>query len=184
MAQQQQKQQPSQSQEMSYAQALNEAKQVIIQQSTRIKGDLEKIKGQQQTIVDQAARITETESRIAELSGDFARQADELRTVEQRYTEAEAGRKQAEGVINRQGERINNLEAHVEQLTTDLDSANTLIAELTRDRDELRAQLPTADDIEALNGMMALLSQKRGTGSTNATAAESRPTMRIVAEAA
>jgi hypothetical protein len=33
--------QQSQTQEMSYAQALNEAKGVIIQQSARIKGDLE-----------------------------------------------------------------------------------------------------------------------------------------------
>ncbi len=53
-----------QQQEMSYAQALNEAKQVIIQQSARIKGDLEKIKGQQQTIVDQAAKITEHEGKL------------------------------------------------------------------------------------------------------------------------
>ena len=103
-------------QEMSYAQALNEAKQVIIQQSSRIKGDLEKIKGQQQTIVDQAARITETEGRIAEL---------------------------------------------------------------TRERDELRGQLPTNEDLEALSGMMAILSQKRACSSSYAGR-----TMRIVADAA
>jgi chromosome segregation ATPase len=186
---QHQKQQQQATQEMSYAQALNEAKQVIIQQSSRIKGDLEKIKGQQQTIVDQAARVTETEARIMELSSDFARQAEELRTVEGRYTEAEAGRKQAEGVINRQGERINHLEAQVEQLTKDLESANEMIADLSRERDELRVQLPTNDDIEALNSMMALLSQKRSSGSSSSSssspfASDSKPSMRIVAEAA
>src|SRR5688572_21817217 len=135
----------AQQQEMSYAQALNEAKQVIIQQSSRIKGDLEKIKGQQQTIVDQAARITEHEARINELSSDVQRQAAELRTLEQSYSEAEAGRVQAEGVINRQGERINNLEAQVADFTMRLNDANSQITELTRDRDDLQSQLPTTE---------------------------------------
>jgi hypothetical protein len=152
-------------QEMSYAQALNEAKQVIIQQSSRIKGDLEKIKGQQQTIVDQAARITEHEGRIAELAGDLQRRGEELRTIEARYTEAEAGRQQAEGVVNRQGERINNLQSEVADLGRRLEDANNQIADLTRERDELRTQLPTNEDIEALNGMLTLLSQKRSAGS-------------------
>ena len=165
-------------QEMSYAQALNEARQVIIQQSARIKGDMEKIKGQQQTIVDQAARVSEYEARISEQSTEIQRQAGELRGLEQRYSEAEAGRQQAEGVLNRQGERINHLEVAVADFTAKLDEANSQIAELTRDRDDLRSQLPTSEDIEALNGMMALLSQKHG----NESSASARP-MRI-AEAA
>jgi chromosome segregation ATPase len=167
-----------QTQEMSYAQALNEAKGVIIQQSGRIKSDLEKIKNQQQTIVEQAARITDADTKIAELTSDFASQAEELRRVEARYAEAEAGRQQAEGVVNRQGERINHLEAQVEQFTRDLEAANASIAELTRERDELRSQLPTTEDMEALNSMMALLSQKRGGTSGNAPN-EAQASMRI-----
>src|SRR5688500_1246202 len=120
-----------QTQEMSYAQALNEARQVIIQQSTRIKGDLDKIKGQQQTIVDQAARVSEYEARIAEQAAQMQRQAADLRGLEQRYSEAEAGRVQAEGVINRQGERINHLEVQVADLAAKLDDANSRAAELT-----------------------------------------------------
>jgi chromosome segregation ATPase len=173
MAQQQQ-----QTQEMSYAQALNEAKGVIIQQSARIKGDLEKIKNQQQTIVEQAARITDADAKIAELTSDFARQAEELKRVEARYTEAEAGRQQAEGVVNRQGERINHLEAQVEQFSRDLEAANASIADLTRERDDLRSQLPTNEDIEALNSMMALLSQKRS-GNSGTASTESQPSMRM-----
>ena len=168
---------PQQQQEMSYAQALNEARQVIIQQSSRIKGDLEKIKGQQQTIVDQAARVTEYEARISELSSDVARQAEELRTVESRYSEAEAGRVQAEGVVNRQGERINHLEIEVAELTKSLEEANRQISQITRECEDLRTQMPTNEDMEALNGMMTLLSQKRG-GSSNSQQ------MRIVSEAA
>jgi len=164
---------------MSYAQALNEARQVIIQQSTRIKGDMEKIKGQQQTIVDQAARVTEYEARISEQSAEIQRQAGELQGLQQRYAEAEAGRQQAEGVINRQGERINHLEVEVADFTAKLDEANSQIAELTRERDDLRGQLPTNEDIEALNGMMALLSQKHSSEASSAGRS-----MRIVAEAA
>jgi chromosome segregation ATPase len=167
-------------QEMSYAQALNEARQVILQQSTRIKGDLDKIKGQQQTIVDQAAQLVTSDTRINELSGDLQRRADELRGMEARYHEAEAGRVQAEGVINRQGERINHLETEMAKMTAGLADANRQIAELTRERDDIRAQLPTSEDIEALNGMMTLLSQKHGGGSSEGTS----HTMRIVAEAA
>lgn len=165
--------------EMSYAQALNEARQVIIQQSSRIKGDLEKIKGQQQTICDQAARASESEARISEQSSEISRLVEQLQGVQQRYSDAEAGRQQAEGMVNRQGEKINHLEAQVADFLIRLDEANSQIAELTRDRDELRSQLPTTEDIEALNGMMALLSQKRG-NCDNA----SQPSMRIVAEAA
>ena len=167
-------------QEMSYASALNEAKQVIIQQSSRIKGDLEKIKGQQQTIVEQAARITETEARMEQLSDDYRKLGDELRALEIKFNDSEAARQQAEGVVNRQGERINNFETQVAELTAELSSANNQIADLTRERDDLRIQLPTNEDVEALNDMMTLLSQKQG----NASSAESnKPRMRM-AEAA
>ena len=53
--------------------------------------------------------------------------------------------------------------------TAKLDEANSQIAELTRERDDLRGQLPTNEDIEALNGMMALLSQKHGGETTAAS---------------
>jgi chromosome segregation ATPase len=183
MAQQQQ-----QHQEMSYAQALNEAKQIIIQQSARLKGDFEKIKNQQQTIVDQAARLTEHEGRIAEMSGDLQRRASEHKALEQLYNEAEAGRKQAEGVVNRQGERINHLEQEIAGLSSRLEAAADDIAALRLERDELRTQLPTTEDIEALNGMLTLLSQKRSgsgpaAGAGQATIEKSHG-MRIVSEAA
>ena len=169
-------------QEMSYAQALNEAKQIIIQQSARLKGDFEKMRNQQQTIVDQAARLTEHEGRLAEQSAELERRASEHRALEQIYNEAEAGRKQAEGVVNRQGERINHLESEIADLGRRLEAAADEIAGLRLERDELRTQLPTNDDIEALNGMLTLLSQKRGGAAGQP--AEKQHGMRIVAEAA
>jgi len=92
------------------------------------------------------------------------------------------GRQQAEGVVNRQGERINHLESQIEELGRRLESQADQIAALRMERDEARAQLPTSEDIDALQGMMNLLSQKRGGGSP--AAAEKQPAMRIVAEAA
>ena len=171
-----------QQQEMSYAQALNEAKQVIIQQSSRIKADYEKVKNQQQTIVDQAARLTDHEARLADQAADLQRRGAEHKALEQRYAEAEAGRQQAEGVCNRQGERINHLESEIADLGRRLEAAADEIAGLRLERDELRTQLPTNDDIEALNGMLTLLSQKRGGAAGQP--AEKQHGMRIVAEAA
>ena len=163
-------------QEMSYAQALNEAKQVIIQQSSRIKGDLEKIKNQQQTIVEQAARITESDARIEQLSIDLRNLGEELRALEIKFAESEAGRQQAEGVVNRQGERINHFETEVADLNSKLNAANDQISDLTRERDDLRIQLPTNEDAEALNDMMALLSQKQGGSSSSDS---NKPHMRM-----
>ena len=48
---------------MTYAQALTEAKQMIVQQQLRIKADAEKIRSQQQTIVDQSSALYEGERR-------------------------------------------------------------------------------------------------------------------------
>ena len=171
-------------QEMSYAQALNEAKQVIIQQSARLKSDFEKIRNQQQTIVDQAARLTDHEGRLAEQTAELQRRADAIRSLEHRYAEAEAGRLQAEGVVNRQGERINHLEQEIAGLTSRLEAAADEIAALRIERDELRTQLPTTEDIEALNGMLTLLSQKRGGSAGSGQAPEKQQGMRIVSEAA
>ena len=48
-------------QEMSFAQALNEAKGVILQLSNRVKADAEKIRMQQQTIVSLSATVAQNE---------------------------------------------------------------------------------------------------------------------------
>ena len=47
--------------DLSFAQALNEAKQVIVQQATRIKSDSDKIKVQQDMLMTQGQNIGEQE---------------------------------------------------------------------------------------------------------------------------
>ena len=50
--------------DMTFAQALNEAKGVILQLSNRVKADAEKVRSQQQTIISQSSTITQQEARL------------------------------------------------------------------------------------------------------------------------
>ena len=99
------------SQPMSYAEALNEARQVIVQQQYRIKADAEKIKSQQQTILDQSATLVESERKIREQAGEGQRLAGELQGVTQRLAEMTTAREHAEAVVDRQGQRLTSLQA-------------------------------------------------------------------------
>ena len=58
---------------MSYGQALNEARQMIIQQQYRIKADADKIKAQQQQIVDQSAVLVESEHKLKDQAAEIQR---------------------------------------------------------------------------------------------------------------
>jgi len=82
--------------EMSFAQALNEAKGVIIQLSNRVKADAEKIRAQQ-------ARLSEQEAALN-------RAADAVATMRDRLAASDTAREQAEAIINRQGEKISALQ--------------------------------------------------------------------------
>ncbi|HEX5244282.1 MAG TPA: hypothetical protein VFW23_13550, partial [Tepidisphaeraceae bacterium] len=72
------------SQPMTYAQALNEAKNVIMQQAARIKSDAERMRTQQQTINEQGVRIVERENRIKDQTTALVAQTDEIRTLGQK----------------------------------------------------------------------------------------------------
>ena len=88
--------------EMSFAQALNEAKQVIVQQSNRIKTDAEKIKQQQQTIVDQCSIITDTEIKLREQTAEAQKQQERIDALEANIAQAVVAREQAEAIVDRQ----------------------------------------------------------------------------------
>ena len=68
--------------EMSFAQALNEAKQVIVQQSNRIKTDADKVRQQQQTIVDQCSIITDHEMKNKEQAAELASKSELIEQLE------------------------------------------------------------------------------------------------------
>src|SRR4051812_25043558 len=113
---------------LSYAKALSEARQVIVQQQMRIKADAEKIKQQQQTIVDQSAGLVAGERRTAEQAGEILQLAEELKTALTRLAETTAAREQADAVVDRQGQRITSLQEAVIELEARSSEQATQIA--------------------------------------------------------
>src|SRR5438270_7942494 len=86
-------------QEMSFAQALTEAKQIIVQQSNRIKTDLEKIRSLQETIASQTSALAASERTINQQATALAEHDEQIRSLTARLTEATQAREQAETII-------------------------------------------------------------------------------------
>ncbi len=147
-------------QEMSYAQALNEAKQMIVQQQLRIKADAEKLKLQQQTILDQSASISESERRTKELSGEVHRLTEELSSTSAKLNEATTARSHAEAVIDSQGQRITSLQSLSSELERKVGELSEQVSSAASERDALRSRLPTEEDQAALSAMAELLSKR------------------------
>ena len=147
--------------DMSFAQALNEAKQVIVQQSNRIKADAEKVKQQQQTIVDQCSIITDHEMKLKERAGEVLLQQEEIEALEAKVAQATVAREQAEAVCDRQGQRLTTLTGQVEAMTLKLAELNEEVQKLTAERNQYRDQLPSKADEDALAAMAALLTTKK-----------------------
>jgi chromosome segregation ATPase len=152
--------------EMSFAQALNEAKQVIVQQSNRIKADAEKVKQLQQTIIDQCSTIQDHESKLKERVIEAARQLEQIESLDASLAKATVAREQAEAVIDRQGQRVASLQQQADELERRVAALAEDLAKVTAERDEYRAELPTKDDEEALAAMAALLTTKKAGTST------------------
>ncbi len=145
--------------DMSFAQALNEAKGVILQLSNRVKSDAEKIRSQQQTIISQSSTITQQEARLGAQDKQIARHADEVAGLQGKVKEADAARGHAEAILNRQGERITSLENANSELEVRIGEQEVTIGKLTEERDSLRASLPSDEDAAALASMAQLLTK-------------------------
>lgn len=146
-------------QEMSFAQALNDAKGVILQLSNRVKTDAEKIRTQQQTIVSQSSSITQFEQRVAQLEAAVAAKDAEVGALQTKVREADTAREVAEAMINRQGERILALEAATADLQERLSEHKAQIVQVSAERDRLMQAVPSQEDSDALASMAALLSK-------------------------
>ena len=174
----------AQSQDMSFAQALNEAKGVIIQLSGRVKADADKIRSQQQTIVSQSAAIAQNEERIRQQEEALAAAVDEVAGLHARVQEADAAREHAEAILNRQGEKIQALVAANEEFETLLSETKLQLAQMTRERDGLKAELPTAEDAAALAAMAQLLNKAAPAIEKAKKSTGGGPKMRIAGDAA
>jgi chromosome segregation ATPase len=146
---------------MSFAQALNDAKQVIVQKSRQ----------QQQTIVDQCSVIATHEAKAREQAAEIAAQAEQIQSLEANLTEATIAREQAESIIDRQGQRLTILQEQVVGFEQKFAAQSEQIDRLTVERDNYLHQLPTREDEDALVAMAALLTTKKAPGASKAAGA-------------
>jgi predicted RNase H-like nuclease (RuvC/YqgF family) len=168
------------SQELSFAQALNEAKQIIVQQAQRIKSDAEKMKVQQDMLMSQGATISEQEKQLAQHVAEIDRMAGEISSLTAKLSEAVIAKDQADNIINRQGEKITSLQGMTNDLQRKVSEQSEKIHSLWREREGLMEKLPTKEDAEALSAMSALLMKKVTKGESQS---RQMPQMRL-AEAA
>ena len=141
---------PSPASNMTYAQALTDARSLIVQQSTRIKADAAKIK-------QQADEIAQWKS----LADDMAAELERLKGIEPKLAESQAAREQAEVTVGRQRMEIEALEAASRELQRILGDQAARINDLTSELEQTRDALPTNEDEAALEAMQSLLSAAR-----------------------
>ena len=135
---------------MSYAQALTDAKSLIVQQSARIKSDAQKIKSQSE-------EIAQWKSMADEMGAELER----LRALEPRLAETQAAREQAEATVGRQRMEIESIESASRELQRILGEQAARINELSAELEQTRVALPTDEDEAALEAMTSLLSAAR-----------------------
>ena len=149
-------------QEMSFAQALTEARQIIVQQSNRIKADLDRIKALQETTTTQAAALAENDRQLRQKTTDLETAGEQVKTINARLEEATKAKEQAEGVIDRQGQRLTQMQDTIANLEKQLAEQTQKAEQAHRELDAMRGQVPTQEDTEALAALTALLSAKKG----------------------
>lgn len=135
---------------MTYAQALTDAKSLIVQQSARIKTDAQKIKAQ-------AEEIAEWRRMAHEMGAELER----LRSVEAQLDAAQSAREHAEATVGRQRMEIEALEGASRELHKILGDQAARVNDLTAELDQIRGALPSDEDEAALEAMTSLLAAAR-----------------------
>jgi DNA repair exonuclease SbcCD ATPase subunit len=135
---------------MTWAQALNDARTLIVRQSARIKSDAQAIKAQQDEIAQLRAALEATAAEV-----------QRLRSLEPQLTDALARREHAEAVVGRQQVEIDSLETASRELQRMLGEQAGRITEMTTELQRLRSSVPTDEDAAALESMAALLTTAR-----------------------
>ena len=165
-------------QDMSFAQALTEAKQIIVQQSARIKADLEKIKSLQDTVTSLSKSLSENDRTIKDQSSQLSEQSGRIESLTVSLSETTIAREQAEAINDRQGERLRQLQATLTESEEQVVELKDRVATLSQEIESVKGQLPTAEDEEALAALSNLLQTKKA----GAPAVSSGHSMRIAGE--
>jgi uncharacterized coiled-coil protein SlyX len=149
-------------QEMSFAQALTEARQIIVQQSNRIKADLDRIKALQDTIAVQTGTLAENDRQLKQKTTEVEAAAEQLMTITTKLDEMRIAKEQGEAVIDRQGQRLTQMQETIAGLEKQLAEHAQKNDQISHELDALRNQVPTHEDTEALAALASLLSAKKG----------------------
>jgi predicted nucleic acid-binding Zn-ribbon protein len=149
-------------QEMSFAQALNEARQIIVQQSNRIKGDLDRIKAMQETITAQTATIAEADRNAKQKASELETAGEQIKTLTAKLEEMRVAKEQGEAVIDRQGQRLTQMQATIHDLEKQVADHSQKAQQLGHELEGVRSSLPTQEDSDALAALASLLSAKKG----------------------
>ncbi len=167
-------------QEMTFAQALSEARQIIVQQSNRIKSDLEKVVALQNTIAAQSTTISQSERVIREQSTKISEMEEQLKLMSAKLEEMTTACKQSDAIIDRQGQRLTAATALSAELERKSAENSVRVSQLAAQLEELQSQLPTQEDEDALSALASLLQTKKvSVPSVNSTTSTAKAGMRI-----
>src|SRR5689334_19553278 len=147
---------------LTWAQALNDARALIVQQSARIKSDAQKLRAQREDAARLVAALNEMSAEVQRLKGLEAQLAD-----------AQAGREHAEALVGRQRVEIDSLETASRELQRMLGEQASRINQMQAELHRLRAHVPTEEDAAALESMAALLATARAGARNKQRPAES-----------
>jgi chromosome segregation ATPase len=161
-------------QEMSFAQALTEARQIIVQQSNRIKADLDRIKTLQETITAQTSTMAESDRQMKANSADLDLAHEQVKLATDKFEELKTAKEQGDAVIDRQGQRLTQMQETIAGFEKQLAEMAQRAESVQRELDAMRDQVPTQEDTEALAALASLLSAKKG-APTPMKAADSAP---------
>jgi predicted RNase H-like nuclease (RuvC/YqgF family) len=135
---------------MTYAEALTDARSLIVQQSSRIKSDAQKINAQAEEI-----------AHLRAMADEMAAELERLRPLEPRLAEEQAAREHAEATVGRQQMEIEGMESASRELHRILGDQAARVNDLTAELEQTRVALPTDEDEAALEAMTTLLSAAR-----------------------
>ena len=95
-----------------------------------------------------------------------ARQATQIEELEGQLSKLTVAREQAESVIDRQGQRMSNLQEQVTAFEKKTAEQSAAIEQLTAERDAIQSRVPSEEDAAALAEMASLLTTKKAGGAS------------------
>ena len=147
-------------QEMTFAQALSEARQIIVQQSSRIKGDLDKIMALQDTIAAQSTTISQNDRTVREQADTLAELEEQIASVSAQLEEMTVAPFPGRGRHRPPGPTLTQRLASIEAMESQIAEQSDKIDQLQSELDGVRQQLPR-EDTDALAALSDLLANKK-----------------------